>query len=89
MTATDKCQGNPIFDLSPFTGPVKSNLIDPPVYITPLDEGRLNEMLANITIGSLTLNTWHNMVNGSITRTYTVYRFDRRLKTVATMSRCG
>jgi hypothetical protein len=36
-------------------------------------------MLANITIGTLTLDLWRGIVNGSVSRTYTVFRFDRRI----------
>lgn len=36
-------------------------------------------MLANITIGALTLDLWRGMVSGSVSRTYTVFRFDRRI----------
>ena len=76
---TNECQGGAIFELSPFTGPAPSELDQGLVYITPLDERLLNELLANITTGALTLDLWHDTVNGSVSRTYTVYRFDRRL----------
>jgi hypothetical protein len=36
-------------------------------------------MLVNVTIGALSLNLWHGIVNGSVSRTYTVYRFDHRI----------
>jgi hypothetical protein len=79
ITIADKLQASYIFDLSPFTGPIELDLVDTPVYITPLNEGLLNEMLAYVTIGALSLNLWHGMANGSISRTHTIYRFDRRL----------
>jgi hypothetical protein len=44
-----------------------------------LDEDILNELLANITISALSLNRYHDMVEGNVSHLYNVYRFERRL----------
>ncbi|KAF1930568.1 uncharacterized protein M421DRAFT_91070 [Didymella exigua CBS 183.55] len=39
----------------------------------------MNEVLANITISALTLNTWYSIVNGTDSRVVNVYHFQRHL----------
>ncbi|KAJ8108732.1 hypothetical protein OPT61_g7964 [Boeremia exigua] len=42
-------------------------------------EALLNEVLANITISALSLNLWYESVNGTETRVFNVYTFQRQL----------
>lgn len=42
-------------------------------------EALLNEALANITISALSLGLWDDVVNGTGTRLYNIYRFHRQL----------
>ncbi|KAF3039746.1 hypothetical protein E8E12_006952 [Didymella heteroderae] len=44
-----------------------------------MSEAILNEALANITISALSLNLWHDFIEGKDTRVYNVYHFQRHL----------
>lgn len=44
-----------------------------------ITEALLNEGLANLTISALSLNTWFGVVNGTVTKQFSVYLFKHKL----------
>jgi hypothetical protein len=73
----------PIFSLSRLSRPPFTIFNDSIAAATSryfnMSDAILNEVLANITISALTLDTWHDVVDGMDTRVFNVYHFQRYL----------
>ncbi|KAF2731232.1 hypothetical protein EJ04DRAFT_584008 [Polyplosphaeria fusca] len=53
-------------------------LIDPSTTLN-LTEEMLNDVLVNLTLASLSLNTWSELVNGTDNKTFNIYHFENKL----------
>lgn len=60
--------------MSPFFPNSSSDKVD-----CKLNETFLNEGLVNLTIAAISLNLWHDVVDGNVTCLYNVYRLEHRL----------